>query len=157
MLRRLRAVAELRPNRRRLVALVALALISAGVALLLFGRGDDEPPPVSGTPEDVVATILDFERAVADRDFATVCDRLFTADARERAGGENCPSVLARGAAQSGSPRIQIRSLVVRGDEATATVLASVPGRPASTSAIELARERGRFRIVSAGSPGDER
>lgn len=144
-------------RRRWLILLAALAVVSGGVAVLLIGGDDDEPPPVSGTPREVVATILAFERAVGERDFATVCDRLFTADARERAGGEDCQSVLAEGAARSGTPRIRIRSLVVRGEEATVTVVASVPGARPTTNTIELAREGGRFRIVSAGRPGDER
>lgn len=143
-------------RRRRLLALGVL-FAAAALATYGFTRGDDEPPPVSGTPKDVVQTIVDFERAVAARDFATVCDRIFTDEAREAAGGDDCQSVLAQAAARFRTPTIRIQSIRVRGPEATATVIATVPGRRGTPETIELARQGERYRIVSAGRVSDER
>ena len=53
--------------------------------------GDDEPKPVSGPAKEVAAAVEQFEHAVARRDFKTICDELFTATARQRAGGCRCP------------------------------------------------------------------
>lgn len=145
------------PRRRRLLALALIFVLAAGVGFLVVNREDDEPPPVSGTPKDVVSTIATFERAVRARDFATVCDRLFTVEAREAAGGDDCQSVLAQAAARFRTPRIRIQSIRVRGEEATATVLATVPGQRATAETIELARQGERYRIVSAGRVSDER
>ena len=43
--------------------------------------GDSEPQPVSGVPKQIAATVDRLGRAIADRDFDQVCDRLFTAAA----------------------------------------------------------------------------
>ncbi|MEA2373869.1 MAG: hypothetical protein QOD53_332 [Thermoleophilaceae bacterium] len=138
-------------RRRRVALAVAAAVVVVVAVVLIATRGDDGPPLVSGTAAEAVATVDGFSRALADRDFATICDRLFSADARVAAGGDNCQSVLAQAAARLRAPRVRITSLSVSRGGATVRVVAALAGQRPASDVIRLIRERGRFRIVSAG------
>lgn len=140
-------------RRRRTVARAALAVLAVGAIALLVARlsGRQDTPAVSGDAEDVVNTVMQFETALANRDWPGVCTRLYSSRARAAAGGARCPTTLAQSAGGLRDPRVKILSVVVRGQAATVTVAASVNGKPPVTDAIQLVRERGRFRITSAG------
>jgi hypothetical protein len=144
--------------RRRAVAIAAALLaIVVAVALVESGR-DRRPPPIRGTAAEAVALVGAFQRALAARDFATICDRLFTRGAREATGGDDCQSVLAQAATRLRAPTLQIRSVVLsRNGTATVGVLAGVAGRPAAPDVVRLQRQGGRFRIASAGDPARPR
>jgi hypothetical protein len=136
--------------------LLAVGLAGAGIAAAFLGGGrlggGAEPPPrVSGAPADVATTIADFQGALERRDYAAICGSLFTREARAAAGGDRCPAVLQDSAADLRRPDVRILSIAVRGDRATALVRASVAGGKPVTDTIRLAREGGRFRIVSVG------
>lgn len=140
-------------RRRRTVALAALAVAAVAAIAVIVAKlsGSTSTPPVSGAPKDVVATVMQFETALANRDWATICNALYTKEARAAAGGGNCPTTLAQSAGALREPRVKIVSVVVRGQAATVTVAASVNGKPPVTDAIQLVREDGKFRIASAG------
>jgi len=139
--------------------LLAIGLAGAGVAAALLGGGklnDDaaeNPPPkaVGEATRQVAATLQQFEKALAAGDFATICGNLFTVEAREAAGGDRCPSVLQDTAGGLRSPEVQIVSITVRGNTATAIVRATVAGGPPVTDTIRLIKQGGRYKIVSAG------
>ena len=143
--------------RRRTIALVVGLVALAAVAAVLIARAtrDDDTPRVSGAPKDVVATVQAFGRALAARDFAAICDEMFTVEAREAAGGDSCRSTLAQSAAGVRDPRIVIRAVTVRGEQATATVVAQQRGKRPAVDVIELQRERGRYRIAAVGGAGE--
>jgi hypothetical protein len=130
-------------------AVVIVALIAV-IAARVAGR--EEARPVSGAAKDVVATVMQFQTALANRDWAGICTRLYSSRARAAAGGARCTTTLANSAGALRDPRVKIVSVVVRGEAATVTVIASVNGRPPVTDAIQLVREGGMFRIVSAGA-----
>jgi len=140
-------------RRRALVA--AVAAIAVGVAVVLVEGGDEKKPPaVTGTPAEAVAVVTAFQRALASRDFATICDSLFSRRARAAAGGDDCQSVLAQATARIHRPSVQIRSVVLsRGGAATVGVLAGTASERPAADVIRLVRQRGRFRIASAGNP----
>ena len=140
-------------KRRRTVALGALAALAVVVIAVLVARlsGREDTPQVSGAAKDVVATVMQFETALANRDWADICTRLYSSGARAAAGGARCPTTLAQSAGGLRDPRVKIVSVVVRGEAATVTVSASVNGKPPVTDAIQLVREGGKFRIASAG------
>jgi hypothetical protein len=138
--------------------LLAIGLAGAGIAAALLGGGSvggggSQPPPISGAPKQVVATIMEFERALAGGDFATICGKLFTVEAREAAGGDRCPSVLQDTAGGLREPNVRIGSITLHGNTATAIVRARVAGGQPVTDTIRLQRQGGRYRIVSAGQP----
>jgi hypothetical protein len=132
---------------------VALAVVVVALIAVIVARvsGRQETPQVSGAAKDVVATVMQFETALADRDWAGICTRLYSSSALAAAGGAHCPATLAQSAGGLREPRVRIISVVVRGQAATVTVAASVNGRAPVTDAIQLVREGGRFRIASAG------
>ena len=139
--------------RRGTIARVAVVVVLVAAIGVLVGvlTGGDEEPKVNGAPREVVATVLQFQAALASRDWAGICDRLYTREARAAAGGKRCASTLAQSAGGLRNPNVRIVSIVVRGDGATVVVAASVNGRAPVTDRIVLERERGRFRIASAG------
>ena len=138
--------------------LLAIGLASAGLAAAFLGGGrvgdaeENQPPRAVGeATRQVAATLMQFERALADGDFATICGNLFTTEAREAAGGDRCPSVLQDTAGGLRSPDVQIASITVRGNTATAVVRARVGGGAPVTDTIRLIKQGGRYKIVSAG------
>jgi len=162
------------PRRRRLppwrspfgrALLLAIGLAGAGIAAAFLGGGrlgdeasENQPPRAVGeATRQVVATLRQFERALGGGDFATICGNLFTREAREAAGGDRCPSVLQDTAGGLREPNVQIVSITVRGNTATAVVRATVAGGRPVTDTIRLVRQDGRYRIVSAGREADER
>ena len=129
---------------------LAGALIIAVVGVVR--SGDDGPADVSGTPKEAVETVEAFRRALAARDFATICDELYTTEAREAAGGDDCQSVLAQETAKLRDPKVEIVGLTVTKDQALVTVRASVRGEKPVQDTLRLQREKGRLRIVSRGA-----
>jgi hypothetical protein len=144
--------------------LLALGLAAAGIAAAFLGGGrvgsqnEPEPPRAVGeATRQVAGTLMQFERALADGDFATICGNLYTTEAREAAGGDRCPSVLQDTAGGLRNPNVQIVSITVRGKTATAVVRATVAGSPPVTDTIRLVKQAGRYKIVSAGKEATER
>ena len=137
--------------------LTAVAGIIVIAVVTAIRDNDDGPPPVSGTPKEAVELVEAFRRALAARDFATICDELYTTEAREASGGDDCQSVLAQETAKLRNPEMQITGLTVTRDGASVNVQASVNGERPVADTIRLVRQRGRFRIASAGPPAEER
>jgi hypothetical protein len=136
------------------------AAIAGAIIITIVGvvrGGDDGPPAVSGTPKEAVELVETFRKALAARDFATICDELYTLEAREASGGDDCQSVLAQETAKLRDPEVKIVGLTVTRDRAVVNVEASVRGEKAVEDTITLAREKGKFRIASAGPPVEER
>jgi hypothetical protein len=149
-----RAVWRARLHRhRRTIALALLAVVAGALIAVAAAKisGREEPPAVSGDAKDVVATVMQFQTALANRDWAGICARLYSSRARAGAGGGRCAANLAQSAGTLRDPRVTIVSVVVRGEAATVTVSASVNGKPPVRDAIELVREGGHFRIASSG------
>src|SRR4051794_40638400 len=71
-----RAVLPARLHRhRRTIALAALAVVAGALIAVAAAKisGRDEPPAVSGAAKDVVATVMQFQTALANRDWAGIC------------------------------------------------------------------------------------
>jgi hypothetical protein len=142
--------------------LLAIGLAGAGIAAAFLGGGrvNDPPPPpasVNQATKQVVDTLTQFQRALSQGDFATICGNLFSLEAREAAGGDRCPSVLADTAGGLRDPKVQIVSITHRGNIATAVVRARTGSGPPVTDTIRLVRQGGRYRIVSAGKDSGDK
>jgi hypothetical protein len=109
--------------------------------------GDEEPKPVSGAAAQVAAAVDRLERAVAQREYDTICEELFTARARERAGGDDCASQMRSAAEGVERPRIEIEGIDVKGVRATAKVRTEAEGQARVSDEIQLRREDGRWLI----------
>ena len=130
--------------RAALIAIVA-PLALAGCSL----GGDEEPQPVRGAPVQVAKSVQALNRAARARDFRSICDRLFTASARRRAGGSDCPRLLRSTAEELRGPRIQILGIRIRGERAEVRVRSRAVGQPPLVDTLQLRRERGEYRIDS--------
>jgi hypothetical protein len=121
------------------------------VALILSGclGGDEEPRRVSGPPREVAKVVQQLEDAIAKRDFATVCDELFTAAARERAGAEDCESLTRSAADGVSRPRMVVMSIEIDGERARVEVSTRAAGQAEVPEVIELQREGGEWRVDS--------
>jgi hypothetical protein len=123
------------------------------VAAFLTGclGADEEAEPVGGAARDIVGVVERLERATAERDFATVCDDLFTAAARERAGGEDCERLTRSAAEGVARPRIEMQAIDIRADAARVEVTTHAAGQAEVPAVLELRREGGEWRVEALG------
>jgi len=123
---------------------VAAVLTLSGCSL----GADEEAPRVSGPPAEIAAVVQRLERATAERDWAAVCADLFTAGARERAGGPDCARLLGEAAADVRRPEIEIRGIRVReGGRASVDVRTRASGQETVSNVLELRNENGQWRV----------
>jgi hypothetical protein len=125
----------------------SVLLASSGCSL----GGDDDAKPASGPPAQIAATVDRLERAVATRDYATVCDQLFTRRARQRAGGDDCARQLRSAAENVRRPSIEIEAIDVKGNTATVRVRTTAEGQASVTDELQLRREGGRWLVEALG------
>jgi hypothetical protein len=135
-------------HRRPLFAVVLTAAAGITLLIVLLGRPDDEEE-LGGRAKEIVAVMDDFERSALAGDFNRICNELFTLEAREAAGGRDCPSLLAQSTEGVNEIDIRLESIVVSGDAARARVKASADDVPAATDTVRFVRREGRFRIAS--------
>jgi hypothetical protein len=123
-------------------ALLALSGCSLG--------GHEETRPAAGAPRAVAAAIQELDSATRARDYRRICDELFTAAARRRAGGADCERLLRSAAQGVRRPRIQIVAIRIEGDRATVRVRSRAANQRPLVDEVELVRaERGRYRIAA--------
>jgi len=122
---------------------VAALLAPAGCSI----GGDSEPQPVSGAPKQIAATVDQLGRAIGKNDYTEVCDRLFTASARKRAGGDACAKELASAAGDVRHPAVHIRGIEVNGDRAAVKVATTAEGQARLIDTLQLRREGKRWLI----------
>lgn len=130
----------LRPSRSLTIApLAALALAACGTS-----------------DEQQVRDALDrFERAVASKDYQQLCDELLAGElvGQLRSVGLPCEVALRTGLEGVNRPRLEVRRVKVRGDEALAVVRSTAKGQPSSTDTVKLRREDGSWRVASLSGP----
>jgi hypothetical protein len=119
------------------------------VAAFLAGclGADEEAVPARGAARDIAGVVDRLERATAARDFRTVCEELFTAAARERAGGEDCERLTRSAAEGIARPRIEMRSIHIRGDVARVEVTTRAAGQAEVPNVLELRHEDREWKV----------
>ncbi len=125
----------------------SVLLASSGCSL----GGDDEAKPASGPPAQIAQTVNRLERAVAKRDYETICNQLFTARARKRAGGADCARQIASAAEGVNRPTIEIQAIDVKGDRATVRVRTRAQGQARVSDELQLRRQNGRWLVEALG------
>ena len=143
-----RPIPWLAAHRAPLLAIV-LTIIAALVLLLVVVNREEDDDALGGRAKEVVTLMEEFERAARARDYARICNELFTIEAREAAGGSDCPELLAQSAEGIRDVQVRLESIVVRGDSATARVSARARGQAPATDTVRFVRREGRFRIAS--------
>ena len=127
-----------------------LFLAPAGCSL----GGDEEPQPATGAPREIGEVVHELERATARGGFAAICRDLFTADARERAGGPDCARRLRSAAQGVQEPTIQLRTIDLDGERATVRVRTGARGQASVGAGLVLRREQGEWRIAALRGGG---
>jgi hypothetical protein len=119
------------------------------VAAFLTGclGADEEAAPARGAARDIAGVVERLERATASRDFGIVCEELFTAAARERAGAEDCERLTRSAAEGIARPELEMESIHIRADTARVEVTTRAEGQAEVPSVLELRRERGEWRV----------
>ena len=119
------------------------------VAAFLTGclGADEEAEPVRGAARDIAGVVERLERATARGDYATVCDELFTAAARERAGGRDCERLTRSAGEGSARPRIEIDAIEIEGARARVEIVTLAEGQAEVPDVLELRREAGGWRV----------
>ncbi len=125
----------------------SVLLASSGCSL----GADDEAKPASGPPAQIAATVDRLERAVARKDFDAVCDQLFTARARKRAGGADCARQLGSAAEGVRRPSIEIEGIDVKGNRAVVKVRTDAEGQASLADELQLRRQGGRWLVEALG------
>jgi hypothetical protein len=112
---------------------------------------DEEPQPASGAAAEVAAVVDRLEHAVTRRDYATICDQLFTAAARKRAGGDECVGQLRSATEGLERPSIEIEKIDVKNNLATVKVRTEAAGQARVSDKLQLRREGARWLIEALG------
>ena len=125
-------------------ALLVLALVLAA------GCGESGP----GDEEQVRATLREFQRATAERDYAALCERVLAPALVEsvRQVGLPCEMALEKGFEDVESPRLAVGAITVEDDRATAEVRSSAAGQSPSEDTVELVKVGEDWRIASLGT-----
>jgi hypothetical protein len=133
----------LRPVATRPVLLVLAACLAAGC-------GESGPTD----EERIRATLTEFQRATAERDYATLCERVLAPELLESFDqvGVPCEMALSEGFENVESPRLAVGAISVRGERATAEVRSSAEGEAPSQDTIELVRVGEEWRIAALDS-----
>ena len=126
---------------RLLWALPLVALALAGCSL---GGGDEDPRPVRGAPRQVARVVTELDAATRKGEYRRICNELFTASARRRAGGKDCASLLR-------NPSIELVSIRVNPRQAVARVRTRATGQAPIVDQLVLRREGGGYRIEALG------
>jgi hypothetical protein len=138
MLRRVRSLAP------------ALALLLAPALLLVAGCGEQGPTP----EEQVRATVTEFGRATAAKDYQALCDRILAPKLVEEVEsiGLPCEVALRQGLGRVEEPRLTIGRIDVREDEASAEIRTSAAGEEPSRDTLRLVNLDGTWKISSLGT-----
>ena len=124
------------------------ALLAALIALLATGCSQESDE------EQVRSTLQRFADATARKDYQALCDDLFATklveEVRRSVACELALKNSSLGDAQK--PKLEVRTVKVDGDRATAEVKSSAANQPASNDTVELIREKDEWRIISLSS-----
>ena len=123
-------------------------VLAAMLALAACG-GEERTSARNAVAEQVAAVVEELESALEARDYERVCERVLSPEGRRRAGGEECVRRLSRTAAGVDDPSIELLSITVGPQDATARVRALADGERPAIDVIRLTPAEGGYRIES--------
>jgi hypothetical protein len=129
---------------------VRIALLAAAVALAACGHQ---------RPTDAVHKTVDrFGKAVADKDYQELCDKLLARNliAALEQSGVPCEIALKTGFGDAKSPKLSVRTVAVSGDKALVTVHSTAANQAPSDDTLALVKEHGTWKISSLAKPAPQ-
>jgi hypothetical protein len=128
-------------------ATIAVAVVALALVIVSCGTSDRHKH-ATGSAKQVGDTVSALQRDLITRNWADICNALFSSQARAQAGGAaDCPDFVARGAAGLRRERIRVRKIEVQAPNATADVLTTADGQAPVPATIQLVLEGGRYKI----------
>jgi hypothetical protein len=116
--------------------------------LLLVACGtSSKKKQATGPAKQAASTVAALQTDLSNRDWADICEQLFSLQARAQAGGDSCEQFVRRGAAGLRRGQIKIRKIEVVGSNASADVVTTAVGQAPVNETIDLVFENGRYRI----------
>ena len=124
----------------------ALALL--GVAYALTGCG-------ASSSDQVQAKLQQFAHAVAARDTGTLCSQVLAPDlvGHLNAAGLSCQQAMKMFVQSVSDPSLSVAKVHVKGERASAEVLARAEGQPSSVESVQLTNTKNGWRLASLASP----
>ena len=119
----------------------------AAISVLAACGGEDRAASRGDSVERISDTVEALEDALDDRDVKRICDRILSPEGRRRAGGEECERRLRRSTAQVEDPDLELVSVTLGRDAASARVRASAEGERPAIDVIRLVPGEGGFRV----------
>ncbi len=125
---------------------LALIVIACVLPLSACSRDSGE--------REVRDTLQAFGDATARKDYQRLCDELFSEKLVEEVRQTVPCEVALKNSSldEARSPKLEVRSVKVDGDTATAVVRTSAANQPASQDTVRLVREREQWRIAALAS-----
>lgn len=124
-------------------------MVTLGAFVAAGCGGKDQGPNARKPALEAGAVVNTFERDLLAGNYQHICDKIFTSQVREQAGGRGCAGFLRRTAGPVKRPRIEVKNVAVKGDTAKVKVETSASRQAVVPETIELVRQGGRFRIAS--------
>ena len=124
---------------------VIAAVLAAAALLSACGRSEER---------EVRATLERYAEAVEKKDYQALCDDLLSRDLIDnlRRVGKPCEIALQDGLEDVQEPTIEIRSVKVEGDTASAVARTDAANQDPSEDTIRLAKEDGAWRVFDLTS-----
>jgi hypothetical protein len=124
----------------------AVAALSCVLLLVACGTNGHQRR-ARGPAAQVADTVNALQHDLLTRDWADLCDQVFSSEARAQAGGEGCADFVRNGAAGLRGERIRIRSVDVKDGKASVDVMTTAKGQAPVPETIDLVLENGRYRV----------
>lgn len=136
---------------RRLAAIVAVvlcppALAACGTTASTAG--------FKGTEHDVAQTVVNLQSDITAGEQKKVCERDLAASVVTSLGGrKSCETAIKDQVAEIDNTELEVESVSVSGETATAEVKSVYGGKKLPKAAVSLVKEGGRWKIASLSPP----
>lgn len=124
------------------------AALTASALLAVAGCGESGGRDTASV-DGIEQTLAELEEALSEGDSGRICDRIFSPEARRRAGGEECRRRLQRTTGALDSPSLELVSVTLGEDSAVAQVRAEAGEAPPAIDSMRFVLVEGVYRVDS--------
>ena len=134
--------------------MVATIIVACCALLVACGTSKREKQQATKPAQSVADALAALQHDLSTQNYRHLCAEVFSAQARQQAGGAACPTILARESQGIRQPKFEITKIEVTEGGAVARVMTSAQGQARVPETIQLVRENGGYRVsaLAAGS-----